>query len=151
MNTRLHWSSNTMSDTNLSGLENTSCKLQHTVLHICQSCWLTTADSRHHPPNDVEVWALWGVQMEKRGQVIWRISCGHVPRHHVEPVGTERHVRTAWTDRTSSERRTESCLMNCWSGCYGENMTLIFINLPGRFQQTTVGHKTRLEVRSVSI
>lgn len=75
---------------NLNGPEYTSCKLTHThkqiltVNHIQNTdLTKTSLHSLHHLPNDIEVWTLWGVEMEKRGHVVWRIGCGYVPRHHV--------------------------------------------------------------------
>ncbi len=111
MNRRLHWSSNTVSDTNLKGPEYTSCKLTHTHTHThthSQSlCFISGYTNKiQTPPNDLhsvsclpdnkQVWALRGVQMEKRGHVIWRISCGHIPCHHVQSGGGEDGKLVIW-------------------------------------------------------
>lgn len=53
---------------------------------------------RHHPeksnhelepavPNDIKVCALWRVQVEQRGHVVWRLRCGYVPRDNMKPGG----------------------------------------------------------------
>lgn len=56
----------------------------------CVLIFKSACSSSATPPNHVEVWGLWGVQVKQGADVIWRISCSNIPRDHVKPGGIER-------------------------------------------------------------